>query len=178
MKQHSMDIATPSRTKEIIRKHGFSFKKSLGQNFLIDMNIMRRIVDAAELDEHTGALEIGPGIGALTEQLAKKASRVTAVEIDNRLIPILHEVMEPYPNVSVVHGDVLKVDLHALLEDRFQEVERVSVVANLPQIVGPFRSAQEYCGHDSKGSCRAHGSLSWRQGIRQPKCSCAILLRA
>ncbi|WP_370739043.1 16S rRNA (adenine(1518)-N(6)/adenine(1519)-N(6))-dimethyltransferase RsmA [Paenibacillus aquistagni] len=135
MKQHSMDIATPSRTKEIIRKHGFSFKKSLGQNFLIDMNIMRRIVDAAELDEHTGALEIGPGIGALTEQLAKKASRVTAVEIDNRLIPILHEVMEPYPNVSVVHGDVLKVDLHALFQDRFQEVERVSVVANLPYYV-------------------------------------------
>lgn len=135
MKQHSLDIATPSRTKEIIRKHGFSFKKSLGQNFLIDMNIMRRIVDAAELDEHTGALEIGPGIGALTEQLAKKASRVTAVEIDNRLIPILHEVMEPYPNVSVVHGDVLKVDLHALFQDRFQEVERVSVVANLPYYV-------------------------------------------
>ena len=135
MKQHSMDIATPSRTKEIIRKHGFSFKKSLGQNFLIDMNIMRRIVDAAGLDEHTGALEIGPGIGALTEQLAKKASRVTAVEIDNRLISILHEVMEPYPNVSVVHGDVLKVDLHALFQDRFQEVERVSVVANLPYYV-------------------------------------------
>lgn len=135
MKQHAMDIATPSRTKDIIRKHGFSFKKSLGQNFLIDMNIMRRIVGAAELDERTGALEIGPGIGALTEQLARQAERVVAVEIDNRLIPILDEVMEPYDNVSVVHGDVLKVDLHALFAEKFQGTELVSVVANLPYYV-------------------------------------------
>ncbi|MCE5172424.1 16S rRNA (adenine(1518)-N(6)/adenine(1519)-N(6))-dimethyltransferase RsmA [Paenibacillus profundus] len=129
------DIATPSRTKEIVRKHGFSFKKSLGQNFLIDMNIMRRIVDAAELDASTGALEIGPGIGALTEQLAKRAGRVAAVEIDQRLIPILDEVMEPYPNVQVVHGDVLKVDLQELFREQFHGMDKVSVVANLPYYV-------------------------------------------
>ncbi|MGZ9587080.1 16S rRNA (adenine(1518)-N(6)/adenine(1519)-N(6))-dimethyltransferase RsmA [Paenibacillus marinisediminis] len=135
MTKGAMDIATPSRTKEIIRKHGFSFKKSLGQNFLIDMNIMRRIVQAAELDEHTGALEIGPGIGALTEQLARLAGSVAAVEIDQRLIPILGDVLEPYTNVKVVHGDVLKVDLKQLFADCFHSMEKVSVVANLPYYV-------------------------------------------
>ncbi|TVX85181.1 16S rRNA (adenine(1518)-N(6)/adenine(1519)-N(6))-dimethyltransferase RsmA [Paenibacillus agilis] len=130
-----MDIATPSRTKEIIKKHGFSFKKSLGQNFLVDMNIMRRIVQSAELDDKTGALEIGPGIGALTEQLAREAGKVTAVEIDQRLIPILGEVMEPYANVSVVNNDVLKVNLSALFEEQFSGMEKVSVVANLPYYV-------------------------------------------
>ncbi|MBD8500668.1 16S rRNA (adenine(1518)-N(6)/adenine(1519)-N(6))-dimethyltransferase RsmA [Paenibacillus sp. CAU 1523] len=130
-----MDIATPSRTKEIIKKHGFSFKKSLGQNFLVDMNIMRRIVQAAGLDEKTGALEIGPGIGALTEQLAREAGKVTAVEIDQRLIPILAEVMEPYANVSVVNNDVLKVDLSALFAEQFSGMDKVSVVANLPYYV-------------------------------------------
>lgn len=135
MTRGAMDIATPSRTKEIIRKHGFSFKKSLGQNFLIDMNIMNRIVGAAELDERTGALEIGPGIGALTEQLARQAGVVAAVEIDQRLIPILDEVMEPYPNVSVVHGDVLKVDLKQLFAEKFSSIDKVSVVANLPYYV-------------------------------------------
>ncbi|UHA75344.1 16S rRNA (adenine(1518)-N(6)/adenine(1519)-N(6))-dimethyltransferase RsmA [Paenibacillus sp. 481] len=135
MTHSAIDIATPSRTKDIIRKHGFAFKKSLGQNFLIDMNVMRNIVDAAELDTETGALEIGPGIGALTEQLARQAGRVTAVEIDRRLIPILGEVLEPYPNVQVVHGDVLKVDLQALFQEQFTGVERVSVVANLPYYV-------------------------------------------
>lgn len=135
MTQSKMDIATPNRTKDIIRKHGFSFKKSLGQNFLIDMNILRRIVDAAELDDVTGALEIGPGIGALTEQLAKRARTVTAIEIDQRLLPILGEVLEPYEHVHIVHGDVLKVDLHELFREQFQGVERVSVVANLPYYV-------------------------------------------
>ncbi|MFW5438597.1 16S rRNA (adenine(1518)-N(6)/adenine(1519)-N(6))-dimethyltransferase RsmA [Paenibacillus apiarius] len=135
MNQSFTDIATPSRTKEIVRKHGFSFKKSLGQNFLVDMNVMRRIVDAAELDAATGALEIGPGIGALTEQLAKRTGRVAAVEIDQRLIPILDEVMEPYPNVQVVHGDVLKVNLRELFREQFHGVEKVSVVANLPYYV-------------------------------------------
>lgn len=135
MTQSRMDIATPNRTKDIVRKHGFSFKKSLGQNFLVDMNILRRIVDAAELDDMTGALEIGPGIGALTEQLAKRAPHVTAIEIDQRLLPILGEVLEPYEHVNIVHGDVLKVDLHELFREQFQEVERVSVVANLPYYV-------------------------------------------
>ncbi|WP_438348319.1 16S rRNA (adenine(1518)-N(6)/adenine(1519)-N(6))-dimethyltransferase RsmA [Paenibacillus sp. FA6] len=128
-------IATPKRTKDIIRRHGFSFKKSLGQNFLIDQNILNNIVDAAELDGTKGALEIGPGIGALTEKLAQNAGTVTAVEIDRRLIPILKEVLEPYPHVHVEQADVLKVDLKALFESNFKDVSKVSVVANLPYYV-------------------------------------------
>lgn len=129
------DISTPRRTKEIISRHGFSFKKSLGQNFLIDQNILYKIVEAAGLDKDKGALEIGPGIGALTEKLAQTAGTVTAVEIDQRLIPILREVLEPYENVSVHHGDVLKVDLHELFRQDFADVSKVSVVANLPYYV-------------------------------------------
>lgn len=129
------DISTPRRTKEIIARHGFSFKKSLGQNFLIDQNILSKIVEAAGLDKDKGALEIGPGIGALTEKLAQTAGVVRAVEIDQRLIPILEEVLEPYENVKVHHGDVLKVDLHELFRQEFADVAKVSVVANLPYYV-------------------------------------------
>ncbi len=134
-KQSSFEVATPRRTKEIINKYGFSFKKSLGQNFLIDQNILNKIVEAAELDETKGALEIGPGIGALTQRLAATAGKVTAVEIDNRLIPILSEILADEANTSVVHGDVLKLDLKALFAERFSDVSGVSVVANLPYYV-------------------------------------------
>ncbi|GIP24845.1 16S rRNA (adenine(1518)-N(6)/adenine(1519)-N(6))-dimethyltransferase RsmA [Paenibacillus sp. J22TS3] len=129
------DISTPKRTKEIIQRHGFSFKKSLGQNFLIDQNILGKIVGAAELDETKGALEIGPGIGALTQKLAETAGKVTAVEIDQRLIPILEEVLEPYGHVRVIHGDVLKLDLREVIEREYADQTGVSVVANLPYYV-------------------------------------------
>lgn len=129
------DVGTPRRTKDIISKYGFSFKKSLGQNFLIDQNILRKIVAAAELDGSKGALEIGPGIGALTEQLAQAAGRVTAVEIDNRLIPILRDVLADTPNVHVEHGDVLKLNLEELIAKQFAGLNGVSVVANLPYYV-------------------------------------------
>ncbi|WP_276357713.1 16S rRNA (adenine(1518)-N(6)/adenine(1519)-N(6))-dimethyltransferase RsmA [Cohnella caldifontis] len=128
-------IAAAGRTKEIIRKHGFTFKKSLGQNFLIDGNILDKIIAAAGLDGTKGALEIGPGIGALTERLAQAAGTVVALEIDNRLIPILEDVMSPYGNVNVVHADVLKTDLRRVWADYFADVSGVSVVANLPYYV-------------------------------------------
>lgn len=129
------EVATPRRTKEIVAKYGFSFKKSLGQNFLIDQNILHKIVSAAELDKTKGALEIGPGIGALTQHLAEAAGKVTAVEIDNRLIPILQDVLANETNTEVVHGDVLKLDLKSLFADKFSDVTGVSVVANLPYYV-------------------------------------------
>ena len=129
------EIATSNRTREIIRRHGFTFKKSLGQNFLIDGGVLDRIIAAAQLDETRGALEVGPGIGSLTERLAKAAGRVTAVEIDRRLIPILEDVMAPYGNVGIVHGDILKTDLRALWQERFAGLAGVSVVANLPYYV-------------------------------------------
>ncbi|MDQ8737447.1 16S rRNA (adenine(1518)-N(6)/adenine(1519)-N(6))-dimethyltransferase RsmA [Paenibacillus sp. LHD-38] len=135
VKQASIEVATPKRTKEIIAKYGFSFKKSLGQNFLIDQNILNNIVAAAELDETKGALEIGPGIGALTQRLAQAAGKVTAVEIDNRLIPILKDVLADEAHTTVIHGDVLKLDLKQLFAEQFADVSGVSVVANLPYYV-------------------------------------------
>ncbi|MDQ0258111.1 16S rRNA (adenine1518-N6/adenine1519-N6)-dimethyltransferase [Evansella vedderi] len=129
------DIATPKRTKAILEKYGFSFKKSLGQNFLIDTNILRRIVDAANVTETSGAVEIGPGIGALTEQLAKRTKKVVAYEIDQRLIPILEDTLSPYPHVKVIHGDVLKVDVKEMVNKEFENMEDVAVVANLPYYV-------------------------------------------
>lgn len=129
------NIATPTNTKEILRKYGFSFKKSLGQNFLIDTNILHKIIKAAELDEHKAVLEIGPGIGSLTEQLARVVGKVVSIELDQRLLPILGETLAPYPNVEIIHGDALKVNLHQLLQEKFVGYDKVSVVANLPYYV-------------------------------------------
>ncbi len=129
------DIATPSRTKDILSRHGFSFKKSLGQNFLIDPNILHRITETAELTKETGVIEIGPGIGALTEHLARTAGKVVAFEIDQRLLPILEETMEPYDNVKVINEDILKADVKTVVEQEFAEFDRLMVVANLPYYV-------------------------------------------
>ncbi|MDF2902827.1 MAG: ksgA [Bacillus sp. (in: firmicutes)] len=129
------DIATPIRTRDILEKYGFSFKKSLGQNFLIDPNILKRIVDHAEITEETGTIEIGPGIGALTEQLARSSKKVVAFEIDQRLLPILNETLDPYSNVEVIHQDVLKADVKTVMEDRLSDIKDIMVVANLPYYV-------------------------------------------
>ncbi|MBO1515115.1 16S rRNA (adenine(1518)-N(6)/adenine(1519)-N(6))-dimethyltransferase RsmA [Metabacillus bambusae] len=129
------DIATPVRTKAILEKYGFSFKKSLGQNFLIEPNILSRIVDHADVTDKTGVIEIGPGIGALTEQLARRAKKVVAYEIDQRLLPILNETLAPYPNVSIIHQDVLEADLKGAVKDNFSDCEEIMVVANLPYYV-------------------------------------------
>ncbi|WHY86389.1 16S rRNA (adenine(1518)-N(6)/adenine(1519)-N(6))-dimethyltransferase RsmA [Neobacillus novalis] len=129
------DIATPVRTRAILEKYGFSFKKSLGQNFLIDTNILKKIVSFADLNENSGAIEIGPGIGALTEQLARTSKKVVAFEIDQRLLPILKETLSPYPNVSIIHKDVLEADVQAVFAEEFSGIDDVMVVANLPYYV-------------------------------------------
>lgn len=135
-KPHSpTDVASPARTKDVLGRYGITAKKSLGQNFLVDLNILGNIVNAAELDESKGALEIGPGLGALTQQLAKRAGRVVAVELDQRMLPVLEETLSAYGNASVVHGDILKVDLDDLFQRYFADVKGVSVVANLPYYV-------------------------------------------
>ncbi|MEK3988110.1 MULTISPECIES: 16S rRNA (adenine(1518)-N(6)/adenine(1519)-N(6))-dimethyltransferase RsmA [Robertmurraya] len=131
----SKDIATPVRTQEILKKFGFSFKKSLGQNFLIDTNILKRIVDHANLTEKSGAIEIGPGIGALTEQLARNSEKVVAFEIDQRLLPILKETLAPYSNTTIIHEDVLKANVKEVIEEQFKGLEDIMVVANLPYYV-------------------------------------------
>lgn len=129
------DIATPIRTKAILEKYGFSFKKSLGQNFLIDTNILNRIVDHAELTADSAAIEIGPGIGALTEQLARRSKKVLAFEIDQRLLPILADTLAPYENTKIIHEDVLKADVNKAIADELSGIEDIMVVANLPYYV-------------------------------------------
>jgi len=129
------DIATPVRTRAILEKYGFSFKKSLGQNFLIDTNILKKIVSFADLTENSGAIEIGPGIGALTEQLARSSKKVVAFEIDQRLLPILQDTLSPYEHVKVIHKDVLEADVGNVMEEEFQGIDDLMVVANLPYYV-------------------------------------------
>ncbi|WML41873.1 16S rRNA (adenine(1518)-N(6)/adenine(1519)-N(6))-dimethyltransferase RsmA [Neobacillus sp. OS1-2] len=129
------DIATPVRTRAILEKYGFSFKKSLGQNFLIDTNILKKIVSFANLDENSGAIEIGPGIGALTEQLARTSKKVVAFEIDQRLLPILQDTLSPYENVKIIHKDVLESDVKVVMDEEFTGMNDVMVVANLPYYV-------------------------------------------
>ncbi|PPA68521.1 16S rRNA (adenine(1518)-N(6)/adenine(1519)-N(6))-dimethyltransferase RsmA [Jeotgalibacillus proteolyticus] len=129
------DIATPIRTKEIMKKYGFSFKKSLGQNFLIDPNILVNIVEHAGLTKEHGAIEVGPGIGALTEHLARATKKVVSFEIDQRLLPILEDTLSPYENVKILHSDVLKADVKETINEEFSGVEDIMVVANLPYYV-------------------------------------------
>jgi 16S rRNA (adenine1518-N6/adenine1519-N6)-dimethyltransferase len=129
------DIATPVRTKEILKKYGFSFKKSLGQNFLIDPNILRNIVGYADLTKESAAIEIGPGIGALTEHLARAAGKVVSFEIDQRLLPVLEDTLSPYSNVKIVHSDVLKADVANIIKEELAHYKDIMVVANLPYYV-------------------------------------------
>lgn len=129
------DIATPVRTQEILKKYGFSFKKSLGQNFLIDPNILRNIVSHAGLTKESAAIEIGPGIGALTEHLARAAGKVVSFEIDQRLLPVLEDTLSPYDNVRIVHQDILEADTESIFNEELKEYKDVMVVANLPYYV-------------------------------------------
>jgi 16S rRNA (adenine1518-N6/adenine1519-N6)-dimethyltransferase len=130
-----IDIATPNRTREILDTYGLEAKKSLGQNFIVDTNILDKIVAAGEVDEHTTVIEVGPGIGALTEQIAKRAGQVIAFEIDDRLLPVLEDTLSPYKNITVLHQDVLKADLATFKEDYLKDAERVVVIANLPYYI-------------------------------------------
>ena len=129
------EIATPSRTREILEKYGLSAKKSLGQNFIIDTNILRNIVQAASVDEQTTVIEVGPGIGALTEQIAKKAKEVFAFEIDHRLLTVLEDTLSPYENVTVFHQDILEVNFEQFQEKYLKNTTRLVVIANLPYYI-------------------------------------------
>lgn len=129
------DIATPKRTQEVLKKYGFSLKKSLGQNFLIDPNILRNIVSHANLTKDSAAIEIGPGIGALTEHLARTAGQVVAFEIDQRLLPVLEDTLAPYDNVEIIHADILKANILEVMTEKLSEYKDVMVVANLPYYV-------------------------------------------
>jgi len=127
-------ICVPKNTIEVLQKNEFRFKKQLGQNFLIDMHVMEKILRAADVGPKDVCLEIGPGIGSLTQALLENAGRVVAVEIDDRLIPILEENLADYPNLTLVHADFMDLDLPAFFVE--QGIDRpVKVAANLPYYI-------------------------------------------
>ena len=130
-----MRIADYSVTKAVLERHGFTFKKSFGQNFLTDTNILQKIVDTAEIDKNVNVIEIGPGIGALTEFLAENAAEVMAFEIDDRLVPILEDTLRDHDNVNVINEDVLKADLQTRVKEFKNPELPIKVVANLPYYI-------------------------------------------
>lgn len=141
-----MDLCDIHEIKALLARHGFRFSKSMGQNFLIADWAPREIAAASQADETCGVLEIGPGIGPLTVQLAQRAGRVTAVELDRALLPILAETLAPFDNVSVIPGDVMKLDLSVLLEEHCSGLTPIAC-ANLPyNITTPVLTRLIECG--------------------------------
>ena len=126
-----MNRCDESTIRALLERHGFHFSKSMGQNFLIDPEVPARIAASSEADRSCGVLEIGPGIGPLTAELAQLAGKVVSVELDRSLLPILAETMAEHPNVEIVPGDVMKLDLNALIAEKFQGLRPI-VCANLP----------------------------------------------
>ena len=128
------NLGIPQNTIEVLKKHHFSIQKKYGQNFLVDTNVLERIMDAAEITEDDCVLEIGPGIGTMTQYLAERAGEVVTVEIDKKLIPILEETLCAYDNVVLVNDDILKVDIRKIVDERSGE-RPLKVVANLPYYI-------------------------------------------
>lgn len=126
-------LYSPKVMMDILDRYGFKFSKSLGQNFLIDGNIINRIAEVADIDENTGVLEIGPGFGTLTQVLCKKAKKVVAIEVDKSLTEV-HKGTLNYPNLKIIYEDFLKVDVNKLIDEEFQGLD-VKIVANLPYYI-------------------------------------------
>ena len=129
-----MKLGNPKNTIEVIQKYGFDFQKKFGQNFLIDERVLEKIISAAEVNKDDFVLEIGPGIGTMTQYLAENAREVMAVEIDKNLIPILSDTLSAYDNVSILNADILKVDIAKIVEEK-NGGKSVKVVANLPYYI-------------------------------------------
>ena len=128
--EDNLKLSNPKQTIEVIQKHNFNFKKSFGQNFLIDSHVIDKIIRAAEITPEDNVLEIGPGIGTLTQYLAESAGKVVAVEIDEKRIPVLEETLAEYDNVRVINEDILKCDIDSIFGG-----EPFKVVANLPYYI-------------------------------------------
>ncbi|NLB36178.1 MAG: 16S rRNA (adenine(1518)-N(6)/adenine(1519)-N(6))-dimethyltransferase RsmA [Clostridiales bacterium] len=120
--------------RDILGRHGFRFSKSLGQNFLINPTVCPRMALESGVDDETGVIEIGPGIGVLTSELAKRAKKVVCIELDSRLMPVLNETLSDFDNIKVINADVLKVDLRKIIEEHFGSL-KVAVCANLPYYI-------------------------------------------
>lgn len=128
------NLSDISVIKSVLEKHGFNFSKALGQNFLINPTVCPRMAEYSLADKNTGVIEIGAGIGVLTAELAKIAKKVVCVELDTRLLPILDETLADFDNIEIVNADVMKTDLRALIEEKFQGMD-VVVCANLPYYI-------------------------------------------
>ena len=127
-------LGNPTRTMAVLEKHGFRFQKKFGQNFLIDAHILEKIIEAAEITKEDFVLEIGPGIGTMTQYLCEAAREVMAVEIDQNLIPVLEDTLSEYHNVTVLNEDILKVDIRRIAEEK-NHGKPIKVVANLPYYI-------------------------------------------
>ena len=127
-------LGTPTETAAIINKYDFTFRKKFGQNFLVDKSMLEKIISAAEITEDDCVLEIGPGIGTMTQYLCESARKVIVVEIDENLIPILNDTLSDYDNVTIINDDILKVDINKLTEE-YNDGKPIKVVANLPYYI-------------------------------------------
>lgn len=130
-----MDLYDINTIKKILSKHGFTFSKALGQNFLIEPTVCPRMAESLNCDERTGVIEIGAGVGVLTKELCKVAHRVVSLELDKRLFPVLDETLGEFDNVEIVNADVMKTDLNALIKEKFADCTCVKVCANLPYYI-------------------------------------------
>lgn len=128
-----MEASLAYKTKKIVEKYGFSFKKNFGQNFLVDERVLGKIVSSAEISKYDVVIEVGPGIGTLTQALAKEAYKVVAVEIDTTLVPILGELLSDFDNIEIINEDILKVDVNAIAE-KYPD-KKIKMVANLPYYI-------------------------------------------
>ncbi len=130
-----MNLYDINTIKKILSKYGFTFSKALGQNFLIDPDVCPNMAKELNANGKTGVLEIGPGIGVLTKELCKVAKKVVAVELDKRLLPVLGETLGEFDNLEIVNGDVMELDLKALIDEKFADCDSVKVCANLPYYI-------------------------------------------
>lgn len=128
------NLSDASVVKDLLGRHGFKFSKALGQNFLINPTVCPRMAEVCGADENTGVIEVGPGFGVLTAELAKKAKKVVSIELDERLLPVLDETLSEFDNVKIINADILKVDLKKIIEEEFSGM-KVAVCANLPYYI-------------------------------------------
>lgn len=130
-----MNLCSYNEISSLLKMHGFTFSKALGQNFIINERICPAMAQSLNANENTGVLEIGPGIGVLTKELCSVAGKVVSVELDNRLFPILSETLSDCGNIEIVEGDALKMDLNALIDEKFTGMSDIKVCANLPYYI-------------------------------------------
>ena len=129
------DLCDQSTVSKLLKKHGFTFSKAMGQNFLIDGSVCPAMAQALNADAKTGVIEIGPGIGVLTKELCKVAGKVAAIELDKRLYPVLDETLAEFGNFELICGDVMKLDLRQLISEKFSGFDSIKICANLPYYI-------------------------------------------